>query len=100
MNKSAARFIALIRSSKHDKFAYRVLGLCTYEANKIILFLYIHKLYFYRYVSTTLHRNYRDHCEKRCCSGSHKQFKTLFKDHMARLKIISLYIYKDLRLKI
>ena len=29
----------------------------------------------------------------------HKQFKTLFKDHMVRLKIISLYIYKDLRLK-
>ena len=42
-------------------------------------------------------RNYRDNCEKRCCSGSHKQFKTLFKDYMVRLKIISLYIYKDLR---
>ena len=38
--------------------------------------------------------------EKRCCSGSHKQCKTLLKDHMVRLKIISLYIYKDLRLKI
>ena len=44
-------------------------------------------------------KNYRDKCEKRCCSGSHKQFKTLFKDHMVRLKIMSLYIYKDLRLK-
>ena len=44
-------------------------------------------------------KNYRDICEKRCCSGSHKQLKTLFKDHMVRLKIISLYIYKDLRLK-
>ena len=47
---------------------------------------------------TILHRNYPDNCEKRCCSGSHKQFKTLFKDHMVRLKIISLYIYKDLGL--
>ena len=28
---------------------------------------------------------------------SHKQFKTLFKDYIVRLKIISLYIYKDLR---
>ena len=30
---------------------------------------------------------------------SHKQCKTLFNDHTVRLKIISLYIYKDLRLK-
>ena len=30
---------------------------------------------------------------------SHKQCKTLFNDHKVRLKIISLYIYKDLRLK-
>ena len=29
---------------------------------------------------------------------SHKQCKTLFKDPMVRLKIISLYIYKDLSL--
>ena len=29
---------------------------------------------------------------------SHKQCKTLFNDHTVRLKIISLYIYKDLRL--
>ena len=42
---------------------------------------------------------YRYNCEKRCCSGSHKQFKTLFKDHMVRLKISSLYIYKDLRIR-
>ena len=48
--------------------------------------------------STFVVRNYRDNCEKRCCSGSHKQFKTLFKDCMVSLKIISLYIYKDLRL--
>ena len=41
-------------------------------------------------------RNYGDKREKQCCSGSHKQRKTLFKDHMVRLKIISLYIYKDL----
>ena len=35
--------------------------------------------------------------KKRCCSGSHNQFKTLFKDYyMVRLKITSLYIYKDL----
>ena len=38
-------------------------------------------------------------CENRYCSGIHKQCKTLFRDHMVRLKIISLYIYKDLRLK-
>ena len=31
--------------------------------------------------------------------GSHKQLKTLLRDHMVKLKIISLYIYKDLRLK-
>ena len=47
-----------------------------------------------------LFKNYGYKCEKRCCSGSHKQFKTPFKDHMVRLKIMSLYIYKDLRLKI
>ena len=29
----------------------------------------------------------------------HKQCKTLFRDNMVRLKIISLYICKDLRLK-
>ena len=46
---------------------------------------------------TMLVRNYRDKRAKRCCSGSHKQCKTLFKDHMVRFKIISLYIYKDLR---
>ena len=50
-------------------------------------------------ISTMLVRNYRDKREKRCCCGSHKQCKTLFKDHMVRFKIISLYIYKDLRLK-
>ena len=50
-------------------------------------------------LGTMLCKNYRDNCEKRCCSGSQKQFKTLFKDHMVRLKILSLYIYKDLRLK-
>ena len=42
-------------------------------------------------------RNYRDKREKRCCAGSHKHCKTLFKDQMVRLKIISSYIYKDLR---
>ena len=51
------------------------------------------------HVATTVHRNYWDKCEKRSCSASHKQCKTLFRDHMVRLKIISLYIYKDLRLK-
>ena len=30
---------------------------------------------------------------------SHKQCKTLFNDHTVRLKIMSLYIYKDLRLR-
>ena len=49
-------------------------------------------------ISKTVVRNYQDNCEKRCCSGSHKQCKIRFKDHMVRLKIMSLYIYKDLRL--
>ena len=31
---------------------------------------------------------------------AHKQCKTLFKDHVVLFKIISFYIYKDLRLKI
>ena len=44
--------------------------------------------------------NYWHNHEKPCCSGSHKQCKTLLKDHMVMLKIISLYIYKDLRLRI
>ena len=30
--------------------------------------------------------------KKRCCSCSHKQCKTLLRDHMVRLKIMSLYI--------
>ena len=29
----------------------------------------------------------------------HKRYKTLFREHMVKLKIISLYIYKDLRLE-
>ena len=44
-------------------------------------------------------QKYRENCEKRCRSGIHKQCKTLFKYHIVRLKIISLYIYKGLRLK-
>ena len=43
--------------------------------------------------------NYWQNYEKRCCSGSHKQCKILLKDHMGSLKIMSLYIYKDLRHK-
>ena len=43
-------------------------------------------------VATMLVTNYRDKREKRCCTGSHKQFKPLFKDHMAKLKILSLRI--------
>ena len=42
---------------------------------------------------------YRHNCEKRCRSDNHKQRKTLLKDHVVRFKIISLYIYKDLRPK-
>ena len=49
--------------------------------------------------TTIMCKNYRDNSGKRFCSGSHKQFKTLFKDHMVRLKVISSYIYKDLRPK-
>ena len=46
--------------------------------------------------STMVVRNNRDISEKQCCSGNHKQCKTHFKDHM---QIISLYIYKELKLK-
>ena len=49
-------------------------------------------------LSTIVVRYYRDNCEKRRCSGSHKQCKSLLRDHLVRFKIISLYIYKDLRL--
>ena len=49
--------------------------------------------------STILFKNYRVKREKRCCCGSRKQCKTLFKDHIVTFKIISLYVYKDLRLK-
>ena len=52
------------------------------------------------HIATTVVINYWHNYEKRYCFGSHKQCKTLLKDHMARLKIISLYIYKDLRLRI
>ena len=48
---------------------------------------------------TTVVRNYWHNYEKRYCFGSHKELKTLFRDRMVKLKIISLYIYKDLRLK-
>ena len=44
-------------------------------------------------------QKYLHNYEKRCCSWSHKQCKTVLKDHMVRFKIMSLYIYKDLRLK-
>ena len=52
-----------------------------------------------KYEATMLIRNYRHNYEKRCCSSSHKECNTPFKDHMVRLKIMSLYIYKDLRLR-
>ena len=45
---------------------------------------------------TTVVRNDWHNYEKRYCFGGHKQCKTLFNDHMVSLKIISLYIYKDL----
>ena len=49
---------------------------------------------------TTVVISYWHNYEKRYCFGGHKQCKTILKDHMARLKIISLYIFKDLRLRI
>ena len=49
---------------------------------------------------TIMCKNYWEKCEKRRSVASHKQFKTLLRAHMAKLKIISLYIYKDWRLKI
>ena len=51
-------------------------------------------------ISTTLHRNYRDKCEKSVLFLlATSNVKTLFNDHMVRLKIISLYIDKDLKHK-
>ena len=52
-------------------------------------FLYEHIL------STIVVRNYRDNCEKRRCSFSHKQRKTL-KDFQNN---VIIYVYKDLRPK-
>ena len=49
--------------------------------------------------ATTVVINYWQNYEKRYCFGGHKQCKTLLKDYMARLKIISLYTFKDIRLK-
>ena len=48
---------------------------------------------------TIVDRIYWDNYEKRYFLGSHKHLKTLLREHMVKLKIISLYIYKDLRLK-
>ena len=45
---------------------------------------------------TMVFRNYWNSYEKRCCSGGQKQCKILLKDHMARLKTMSIYTYKDL----
>ena len=49
--------------------------------------------------TTIVDRIYWDNYEKRYFFASHKQLKTLLREHMVKLKIISLYIYKDLRLK-
>ena len=49
---------------------------------------------------TIMCKNYWENCEKRPSVASHKQFKTLLRANMVKLKIISLYIYKDLRLRI
>ena len=48
--------------------------------------LLIKNSFFY---STIIFRYYRDNCDERCCSGSHKQSKPLLKDHVLRFKIIS-----------
>ena len=42
--------------------------------------------------TTTAVRNYWHNYEKRYCFGSHKQLKTLLREHMVKLKIVSLYI--------
>ena len=42
---------------------------------------------------------YWDNYEKRYFFGSHKQLKILLREYMVKLKIISLYIFKDLRLR-
>ena len=60
--------------------------------------VYLSKSKSYTTIATMVVRSYRDNCEKPCCSGSHKQCKTLLKDHVVVLKIMLLYIYKDLRL--
>ena len=50
-------------------------------------------------VPTIMCKNYWENCEKRPSVASHKQFKTLLRANMVKLKIILLYIYKVLRLK-
>ena len=51
--------------------------------------------------SAMIFRNYSETTTKNSVVlVAKKQCKTLFKDHVVRLKIISLYIYKDSRLKI
>ena len=49
--------------------------------------------------ATIMCKNYWENCEKRPSVASHKQFKTLLRANMVKLKIISLYIFKDLRLR-
>ena len=64
----------------------------------IVLSINVYRVWFTKW-ATMVFINYLNNCEKRCCFRSHKHCKTLFKENMGRLKLISLYIYKDLRLK-
>ena len=52
-----------------------------------------------RVLTTMLCKNYEKIVKIGIIPLFHKQCKTPFRDDMARLNIISLYIYKDLRLK-
>ena len=68
-----------------------------YLCNETINYILQNDVRFFE--ATTVVRNHRHNYEKWYCFGSHNQCKHLLKGHMVRLKIISLYIYKELRLK-
>ena len=72
----------------------------------ILLSIYLQHTYVWKFehknlfsFPTMLCKNYEKIVKIGIVSLFHKQYKTLFRDHMVRLNIISLYRYKYLRLK-
>ena len=78
---------------------YLLVYLFIYLLIYLIIYLFIYLLSMQLEHAQEMFKNYWDKCEKRRCSCSHKQCKTVLKDHLVRFKLISLCIYKDLRLK-